>query len=61
MQHVVNKAQTRWVAADLISDHLAYAANHRHGTAGHSQGRGWTPRAADVQVFRKPIPIEGGY
>ena len=38
MHHMVNKAHTRWVAANLISRHLAYAGNHRHGTAGHSQG-----------------------
>ena len=25
MQHMVNKAQTRWVAATLISGHLAHA------------------------------------
>ena len=37
MQHMVNKAHTRWVAANLISGHLAHAGNHRHGTAGHSQ------------------------
>ena len=60
MQHVINKAHTRWVAADLISGHLVHAGNHRHGTAEHSQGRGRTPKAADVQVFGKPIPIEGG-
>ena len=39
MQHMVNKRQTRWVAANRISGHLAQAGNHRHGTAGHSQGR----------------------
>ena len=27
MQHVVNKAYTRWVAAILISGHLAHAGN----------------------------------
>ena len=36
MQHMVNKAHTGWVAANLISGHLAHAGNHRHGTAGHS-------------------------
>ena len=30
MQHMVNKAYTRWVAAILISGHLAHAGNHRH-------------------------------
>ena len=34
MQHMVKKAHTRWVAANLISGHLAHAGNHRHGTAG---------------------------
>ena len=29
MQHVVNKAHTRWVAANLISRHLVHAGNHR--------------------------------
>ena len=51
MQHVVNKTHTRWVAANLISGHLVHAGNHRHGTAGHNLGRGWSPKAADVQVF----------
>ena len=39
MQHMVNKANTRWVAAILISGHLAHAGNHRHGYAGHTQGQ----------------------
>ena len=39
MQHMVNKACTRWVAANLISGHLVHAGNHRHGTAGHRQGQ----------------------
>ena len=38
MQHMVNKEHNRWVAANLISSHLAHAGNHRHGTAGHSEG-----------------------
>ena len=37
MQHMVNKAYTYWVAANLISGHLVHAGNHRHGTAGHRQ------------------------
>ena len=37
MQHMVKKANTRWVAANLISGHLPHAGNHRHGTAGHRQ------------------------
>ena len=48
MQHLVNKAHTSWVAAKLISGHLAHAGNHRHGTAGHSHGRNSAPQAADV-------------
>ena len=39
MQHMVNKANTRWVAAILISGHLAHAGYHRHGSAGHRQGQ----------------------
>ena len=39
MQHMVNKAYTRWVAAILISGHLAHAGNHRHGSAGHRKGQ----------------------
>ena len=39
MQHMVNKAHTRWVAAIIISGHLAHAGNHRHGSAGHRQGQ----------------------
>ena len=48
MQHMVNKAHTRWVAVNLISGHLAHAGNHRHGTAGHSHGRNSATQAADV-------------
>ena len=48
MQHVVNKADTRWLAANLISSHLVHAGNHRHGTAGHSQRRCRAPHAADM-------------
>ena len=33
MQHMVNKAYTRWVAANLISGQLVHAGNHRHGFA----------------------------
>ena len=55
MQHMINKAHTRWVAANLINRDLAHASNHKHGTAGHSQGRSSTPQAADVLN-----PIEGG-
>ena len=38
MQHVVKKALTLWVAANLESGHVAHAGNHRHGIAGHNQG-----------------------
>ena len=38
MQHMVNEAYTRWVAAILISGHLAHAGNHRHGSAGAQTG-----------------------
>ena len=48
MQQVVNKAHTRWVVANLISGHLVHTGNHRHGTAGHSQGRSRAPQEADV-------------
>ena len=48
MQHMVNKAHTGWVAANLIGGHLAHAGDHRHGTAWHSQGRSRAAQAADV-------------
>ena len=48
MQHMVNKAHSRWVAANLISGHLPHAGNHKHGTAGHSQRSSSAPQAADV-------------
>ena len=48
VQHMVNKAHTRWVTANLMSGHLAHTGNHRHGTARHSQGRNSAPQAADV-------------
>ena len=60
MHHMVNKAETPWVAAHLISGHLAHAGNHRHGTAQHSQGRSSTPQAADVKVSGVRNPTEGG-
>ena len=59
MQQVVNTAFTRWRSANLISSHLACAGNHRHGSAGHHQGRGRAPKAAGLQVFGQPNPIEG--
>ena len=48
MQLMVNKAHTCWVAANLISGHLLHARNHKHGTAGHGQGRNSALLAADV-------------
>ena len=48
MHHMVSKAHTCWVAANLISGHLVHAGNHRHETAGPSQGRSSAPEAADV-------------
>ena len=58
MQHMVNKAYTRWVAAILISGHLAHAGNHRHGSAGHRQGQKsahctcqWTDTGKLVSLF----------
>ena len=48
MQHMVNKAHTCWVAANLISGHLVYTRNHKHGTEGHSHGVSSAPQAADV-------------
>ena len=52
MQHMVNKAHSCWVAANLISGHLAHAGNHRHGTAGHSQG--WC-NAHKAVIWAKPM------
>ena len=40
MQQLVCKADTRWVAANLIIGHLVHAGNHRHGTAGDILRRG---------------------
>ena len=48
MQHMVTKADTRWMAANLLSGNLAHTGNHRHGTAGHSHGRNSALQAADV-------------
>ena len=64
MQHMVNKAHTRWVAANLISGHLAHAGNHRHGTAGHSQGRCSAPEAvvwAKPMAFGQGVVVTGAY
>ena len=64
MQHMVNKAHTRWVAANLISGHLAHAGNHRHGTAGHSQGWCSAQKAvigAKQMAFGQGVVVTGGY
>ena len=60
MQHVLNRALTSRMAADLISGHPDDAGNHRRGSAGHNQGRDIAPKAADVQVYGGPSPIAGG-
>ena len=60
MQHVVNKALIHWLAANLISCHLAHAGNHRQEIAGYNQGRSRDPKAADVQVFGVANLIWGG-
>ena len=48
MQHVVNEALTRWVAANLVSGYVAHAGNHKHRSAGHSEGRRRAQRGTDV-------------
>ena len=64
MQRMVNKARTRWVAADLITGHLAHRGKHRLGTAGHSQGRCSAPKAvvwAKRMAFGQGAVVTGGY
>ena len=64
MQHIVNKAHTRPVVANLISGHLAYAGNHKHGTASHSQGWCSTQKAvvwARQMAFGQGVDVTGGY
>ena len=64
MQHMVNKAHTRWVAANLISGHRAHAGNHRRETAGDSQGRCSAPKAvvrAKPLAFGQGTVVRGGY
>ena len=57
MQHMVNKAYTRWMAANLISGHLVHAENHRHETAGHGQGQ---CSAQQTVVCEKPMAFGQG-
>ena len=57
MQHMVNKAYTRGVAANLISGHLVHAANHRHGAARHRQGQ---CSAQYAVVCEKPVAFGQG-
>ena len=64
MQHMGNKARTHWVGANLKSGHVTHAGNHRHGTAGHSQGRCTTPKAvvwAKPMAFGQGAVVTGGY
>ena len=64
MQHMVNKAHTRWVPANLISGYLSHAGNHRHGTVEHSQGRCSAPKAvvwAKPMAFGEGAVVTGGY
>ena len=63
MQHMVNKAYTRWVAAILISGHLAHAGNHRHGSAGHRQGQCSAQQAVVCEkptAFGQGVVVTGG-
>ena len=64
MQHMVNKAHTRWLDANLISGHLAYAGNHRQGAAGHSQGWCSASKAvvwAKQMAFGQGVVVTEGY
>ena len=63
MAHMVNKANTRLLAANLISGHLAHAGNHRHGTAGHSYGWCSAQRVAvwaKAMAFGQGVVVRGG-
>ena len=64
MQHMVNKAHTRWVAANLIRGHLAHAGNHRHVTAEHGQGCCSAHKAVvweKKMAFCQGMVVTGGY
>ena len=63
MQHMVNKAYTRWVAANLIRGHLVHAKNHRHGTAGHRQGQcsaPWAVVCEKTMALGQGVVVTGG-
>ena len=63
MQHMVNKAFTRWVAANLISGHLVHAGNHRHGSAAHRQGQCSAQLAVvceKAMAFGQGVVVTGG-
>ena len=63
MQHMFNKAYTRWVAANLISGHVVHAGNHRHGTAGHRQGQCSAHKAVVCEkpmAFGQGVVVTGG-
>ena len=63
MQHMVNKAYTRWVAANLISGHLVHAGNHGHRTAGHRQGECSAQYAVvceKLMAFGQGVVVTGG-
>ena len=63
MQHMVNKAYTRWVAANLISGRPLHAGNHRHGSAGHRQGQCSSEEAVVCEkqmAFGQGVVVTGG-
>ena len=63
MQHKVNKAYTRWVAANLLTGHLVHAGYHRHGTAGHRQGQCSALKAVvgvNTMAFGQGVVVTGG-
>ena len=60
MQLVVNKAHTRWVAANLISGHLVHAGKHRHGTAGQNQGGAGLQKQRMCRCLERPTRLSLG-